>query len=218
MTAININKCLVIENIIGYKYKFSTIDIICTKYDINQNDIKYKTEKTYYYILDSGSNEYEYWIFESFIFYNLLINLNKIHANIKILTKQKNIKKMLAFFNITNEIVYEIDNYNNIVYSPIIYSVYYIHRLKTDEYYNYHLNKYIEYFRENEDKSNSDSTIVVNYNPEFYVNCIFLKNKTIQINENNIYSPNGLYTHYRGNPMLHFLFDIIIKNNLLVVN
>ena len=57
---------------------------------------------------------------------------------------------MLAFFNIDNEIVYNIDNYNNITYCPIILSLNYKNKNpKTDVYFQYHFNYYINYIKNN---------------------------------------------------------------------
>lgn len=164
----NIYKCLNIENIIGYNYNFFTNKIICNLYNNNLNDIKFKKYKTYYFILDSGSSEFEYWVFESFIFFNLLIKLNNTHKNIKILTnpnRQKYITWFLDFFNIVNDVVYEIANYNNIVFSPNVYNINYLHQLDNDIILNYHLNEYINYVRNNIHISSSpiSITLVSNY-------------------------------------------------------
>jgi hypothetical protein len=139
------------DNVIDYKYKFPTIDIIITK-NTDKNHQNYKEDKSYYFILDSNaSREFGYWIFESFIFISLLKDLNKTNPNIKIITKIKNydIKELLLYFNVHNEIVNEIDNYNNICYSPNIYSNYYIHYLQHDDYYNNFLINYINHIKNN---------------------------------------------------------------------
>ena len=147
------NLLIINENVIDYKYKFPTIDIIITK-NTDNNHQNYKEAKSFYFILDSNaSRDFGYWIFESFIFISLLTDLNKNNSNIKILTKIKNhnIKNLLNYFNINNEIVNKIDNYNNICLSPKIYSNYYIHRLNNDDYYNHFLNNYINYIKSNLD-------------------------------------------------------------------
>jgi hypothetical protein len=146
---------IIIENIIDYKFKFSTRDLIIY---FNQEEKEEKeNEKQYYFIVDSNaSRDFGYWIFENFIFISILTNLNKSNPNIKILSKITNydIKNLLKFFNINNEIVNKIDNPNNICYLPKIYSMYYIHRLDNDIYYNYYLINYINYI-----KSNIDNTV-----------------------------------------------------------
>ena len=188
------NKSLIIENVFDYKYKFSTNNLIITKYNGNENG----NEKSYYFILDgNNSKDFGFWIFESFIFINLLIELNKNNKNIKILIKRFNnndkldndIIKILNFFNINNEIVNKIDNYNNICYSPIIYSLYHHHHnLNKDSYYNYHLNYYINYINSNLNDNN------------------YKKNKNVFINNN---SNNFDDTNIK---------NFIIKNNGIIID
>jgi len=155
------------ENVIDYKYKFPTIDILFTKNTDNSHP-NYKEDKSYYFILDSNaSQDFGYWIFESFIFVSLLKDLNKTTPNIKILTKIKNydIKELLHYFNVDNEIVNEIDNYNNVCYSPKIYSNYYIHYLQQDNYYNNFLINYINHIKNNLNPSvNKYNYAFVNFN------------------------------------------------------
>jgi hypothetical protein len=150
----DINDILIInENIIDYKYKFPTIDIIIN-YNTDINHQKYKEDKSYYFILDSNtSRDIGYWVFESFIFVSLLKDLNKTNSNIKIISKIKNydIKHLLNHFNVDNEIINEIDNYNNICYSPKIYSIYYYNYYENDNIYNYFLSNYINYIKTNLD-------------------------------------------------------------------
>jgi hypothetical protein len=68
----------------------------------------------------------------------------------------------LKYFNINNEIVDKIDNYNNICYSPVIYSIYYNHnKLKDDTYFNYHLNNFIDYITNNLDNDCKSNKIVL---------------------------------------------------------
>jgi hypothetical protein len=212
MTTAN-NDLIIAENIIDYKYKFSTIDIIFTKN--NQND-NYNKEKSFYFILDSNaSRDIGYWIFESFIFIKLLVDLNKTNPNIKILSKIENddIKKLLNYFNINNEIVNKIDNYNNICYSPKIYSIYYIHRLNNDIYFNKFLNNYINYI-----ESKIDNTVnVYNYvftnintkNPS-YNEEIFNKLK-LNANKNNAYFIDNNYENINHN------LSIINKAKIIVL-
>jgi hypothetical protein len=169
------NKSLIIENVFDYKYKFSTNNLIITKYNGNGNDNEKEKEKSYYFILDgNNSKDFGFWIFESFIFINLLIELNKNNKNIKILIKRFNnnndkldndIIKILKFFNINNEIVNKIDNYNNICYSPVIYSLYHHrHNLNKDSYYNYHLNYYINYINSNLNDYKKNKNVFINNN------------------------------------------------------
>jgi hypothetical protein len=81
--------------------------------------------------------------------------LNNKYDNIKILTtnNKKYVKSILNFFNINNEIVYDITNYNNTCFFPKVYSLntkdINIINIKDDEYYNRYLNEYINYITTN---------------------------------------------------------------------
>lgn len=260
-----VDKLLIIKDMIDYKYKFNKCNLIVNKC-YNTNDINYNTnEISYYFILDSYSKDVGLWIYESFIFINLFIDLNKnLNNNIKIFSKTDNnfIKSLLNYFNINNEVVDKIDNYNNICYSPVIYSMYFNHHNIIDDiYYNYHLNKYIDYIRNNlDDNCESNKIVLINekndmrminkiksdnglildfninninniknifsilnkseiiylyYNSSFYLNCIFLKGKTIYMIEDNVYRPNGIHVHFCGNPFMLHLFNIISTNNVV---
>lgn len=215
------NKCLVINNVVNYKYDFGTLNLIYNTC-IDSNNINYKNEKSYYYILDSGSEEMGYWIFESLIFIDLLKKINRNNREIKILSNIKRepyIREFMKKLQITNDIVYKIENYNNICYSPLIYSIYYLHRLEQDEYYKSYLQNFIEYGRKNElIVKNEDIKIEMEYNDLFFYNSIFLKNKEILLIESDIYKPNGIYTYCNGFPIFRYIFSLIIKENRLFLN
>lgn len=214
MTTTN-DDLIISENIIDYKYKFSTIDIIFSKSTDNQND-NYNKEKSFYFILDSNaSRDIGYWIFESFIFIKLLVDLNKTNPNIKILSKIENddVKKLLNYFNIDNEIVNKIDNYNNICYSPKIYSIYYIHRLNNDIYFNKFLNNYINYIESNLDQNvNAYNYVFTNINTKnpSYNEDIFNKLK-LNANKNNAYFIDNNYENINHN------LSIINKAKIIVL-
>ncbi len=213
------NNCIIFEDIIDYKYNFSTIDIITTKFDNKKYDIsKYNKSKSYYFILDSGvSKEFGYWIFESYIFIDLLKKLNEIHSNIIILTKVNyDIKPLLSLFNINNSIVNNIDNYNNICYSPQIYSIYYIHRLNNDNYYNYHLLNYI-----NTIKNTLDIT-VKRYNYVFINNEVkesIIKNDGIITNDlynlSILNNTNRIILYY--NPLFYYYCIFLENKNIIII-
>lgn len=197
------NNLIIAENIIDYNYKFSTTDIIFSKNINNQNNNNQK-DKSYYFILDSNaSRDFGYWIFESFIFISLLVDLNKTKPNIKILSKIKNydIKNLLNYFNINNEIVNKIDNYNNICFSPKIYSIYYIHRLNNDEYFNNFLINYIKHIELNLDHNVNEYNYVFinidNNNPS-YNHEIFNKLR-INANKNNAFFIDNNYENIKYN-------------------
>jgi len=172
------NKIIIIENLINYElfvgdkflhvnlYKQSTDDPnVKIRYIINNdNNDNYKENKSYYYILDcGGSFALGHWIYETFICISLLIELNKKYNNIKILTtnNKKYVKSILNLFNITNEIVYNIDNYNNTTFSPLILSLNFDKiEPKLYEYLNYHLNFYINYIKNNIINLNSNNKLL----------------------------------------------------------
>jgi hypothetical protein len=56
---------------------------------------------------------------------------------------------MLRFFEINNEIVHEIDNYNNHTFFPRVYSINTSQNIEKDEYYNVYLNLYINHIQNN---------------------------------------------------------------------
>lgn len=145
-----ISEKIIYENLKSYKYEhFKSI----LNVDFYDNNDKFYNEKAHYYIIDCpGLDAFGHWIYESFIFIELLIELNKNIDNIKILTSntRKYVKSFLNFFNIKNEVVYTIENYNNICYFPKIYSLNDTNtNIKEDIYYNHHLNYYINYIKNN---------------------------------------------------------------------
>lgn len=141
-----------IENLKDYNYQLCVANLHTEKYESTDNNSMFKPEKTHYWIIDSpGDFALAHWIYESFIFINILIGLNDKISNIKIMTKnhKKYVKSMLRFFEIKNEVVNEIDNYNNYCYFPKIYCLNTSQDIKTDEYYNLYLNSYINYIQRN---------------------------------------------------------------------
>jgi hypothetical protein len=142
-----------IENLKDYKYDLCVANLHTYKYEHTQDtqvDAMFKPEKTHYWIIDSpGDFALAHWIYESFIFIHILIGLNEKIANIKILTKnhKKYVKSMLCFFEIKNEVVNVIDNYNNTCYYPKIYSINTSQQIEEDTYYNLYINSYINYIQ-----------------------------------------------------------------------
>lgn len=154
----NIDNLLTCYNLKKYKYQHCVANIYLDIYNILDNDSLYKNYKTIYYILDNpGEYALAHFVFESFIFINLLKELNNKIANIKIVTSnnKKYVKNLLNFFNIQNEVVYEIDNYNNICYYPKIYTLNNQENdvIKDKYYYNF-LNYYSNYIKNNLKKFN----------------------------------------------------------------
>ena len=158
---------ILIENLKDYNYPLCVADLHTDIYDAadaasTSDAALYKPEKTHYWIIDSpGDFALAHWIYESFIFIHILNELNELNAQgstgfarsagIKIMTKnpKKYVKSMLCFFGIKNEVVHQIDNYNNHSYFPKVYSMNTSQNIETDKYYNLYLNSYISYIQRN---------------------------------------------------------------------
>lgn len=154
---------ILIENLKDYNYPLCVADLHTDIYDAADaasdaaDAALYKPEKTHYWIIDSpGDFALAHWIYESFIFIHILNELNELKelnakgsTGIKIMTKnpKKYVKSMLSFFGIKNEVVHQIDNYNNYSYFPKVYSMNTSQNIETDEYYNLYLNSYISYIQ-----------------------------------------------------------------------
>jgi hypothetical protein len=203
-----------------YSDKLGNLNVQVRNVITNNND-NYKPDKSYYYILDTNETAFAHWIYDSCIFIQELIELNKTNNNIKILTKnnRKYIKSFLRFFNINNEIVNSIDNYNNITYSPLIISLNFTHKNpETDKYFNYHLDNYINYIISN----------VINITP--YINkCVFLPRNDIDnvadyhINNKDIIKEiiinNGgivLDTYHLNN--IKYQFSILNNSDIIIID
>lgn len=150
---IELDEYIIYNDVKEYKYENCVANLIINNYNTNDNNDMYKNEKTIYWVLDApGSYALGHFIFESFIFIKLLKILNNEYDNIKILTTndKKYVKSILHFFNIKNEIVYDITNYNNKCFFPKVYSLNTKDiNIKDDEYYNRYLNEYIDYITTN---------------------------------------------------------------------
>jgi capsular polysaccharide biosynthesis protein len=146
---------ILMENLRDYNYPLCVADLHTEIYEGCANadaNALFKPYKTYYWIIDSpGDFALAHWIYESFIFIPILIELNEQNRGIKIMTKnpKKYVKSMLRFFGIKNEVVHKIDNYNNYCYFPKVYSMNTSQNIETDEYYNLYLNLYIAYIQRN---------------------------------------------------------------------
>ena len=165
---------ILIENLKDYNYPLCVADLHTDIYDAadatSTSDAAaaalYKPEKTHYWIIDSpGDFALAHWIYESFIFIHILNELNELKElnaqgsptvpsvpiAFKIMTKnpKKYVKSMLCFFGIKNEVVHQIDNYNNHSYFPKVYSMNTSQNIETDKYYNIYLNSYISYIQRN---------------------------------------------------------------------
>ena len=106
------------ENIISYKYGFN-FPKICLEQVIFENFDYNIDQPSIYFIFDNqGQDALAHWVYESFIFFPIFLEVQKIHPNIKILTsnKKKYVKNMFKLIGIDAEIVYDIYDYKNICY------------------------------------------------------------------------------------------------------
>jgi len=144
---------ILMENLKDYRYQSCVANLYTERYEGCASSAAIDNEKTHYWIIDSaGEFALAHWIYETFIFIPILIELNmRITSPIKIMTKnpKKYVKSMLRFFGIKNEVVGKIDNYNNYCYFPKVYSMNTSQHIETDEYYNLYLNLYISYIQRN---------------------------------------------------------------------
>jgi hypothetical protein len=104
------------DNVISYEYKMFIPEVKISK--INKPVL---TNPTLYFIFDgNGLDSFGHWIYESFIWFPILEKLNTMNKDVKILTsnKKKYVKKFLNFFGLTNEVVYTIEDKNNICFIP----------------------------------------------------------------------------------------------------
>jgi len=105
------------ENVSSYKYSVCKPELL-----ISYNNIEdVLSNKDIYYIFDCpGLDAFAHWFYESFIFYNNIIELTKLYPTIKILTnnKKKYVKSLFRLFNITNEIIYHETDYLTEKYMP----------------------------------------------------------------------------------------------------
>lgn len=116
----NQNNIYKIENVIDYRYHYcEAIVDLEIKIKSSDSDIK-----SHYVILDCFAFDgFGHWIFESFIFFELIEKLNILYNNLKIVTTNKKnyVKNLLSFVNLNNEVIHKIDNENNICFiMPLI--------------------------------------------------------------------------------------------------
>jgi hypothetical protein len=117
-------------NVISYEYSLCVpeLKIYCDDSNINNNNKNNDNNDNndYYFIFDSpGSDAFAHWIYESFIFFSYFFNILKKFPNIKILTKntKKYVKNIFTYFEIKNDIVYNVLSTNNICFFPPVISL-----------------------------------------------------------------------------------------------
>jgi hypothetical protein len=191
------------ENVINYDYIFCHPEIIIRKI---KNNTELKANPTYYFIFDDyGLHGFGHWVYESFIFFPILEELNKLYPNIKILTtnEKKYVSNLLDFIGIKNEIVYEIIDKNNVCFIPPIFSLNYS---ITTEFNNFCITKFVNRIELN--------TIKFNYNN----NILFLPR-----NKKDNYFPSdkiplSLLRERRNQDEIDYISDGVIKNGGTVLN
>lgn len=115
---LNETKLIKYDNIASYYY--DNFNLILNM-DDNVDDI---IDKHIYYIIDTHTDAFGHYFYESFIFYKNIIELNKLYSNVKLLTSnhKKYVNTLFKLFNINNEIVYEL-KHNNICFFPVLFSL-----------------------------------------------------------------------------------------------
>lgn len=109
------------ENVKNYNYKCCVSEL-----ELDFSNEILNNDKDFFYIFDCpGEDAFAHWIYESFIFIPIFIKIKEKYPNIKILTKNKKkyVKNFFDFYKINNDIVYEINNTNNICFFPPIVSL-----------------------------------------------------------------------------------------------
>lgn len=151
------------ENIINYQYQYCYPKL---KLEVdNKKNESIQQNHNYYIIFDNpGKDAFGHWIFESFIFVDILKELNNEYKNIKIMTSNKKlyVKSFFNFFRINNEIVYDFEDTNNIVFIPPIISYGIINETnpKYFELFKTFMNKYVSYIYNNIINLNFENNIL----------------------------------------------------------
>lgn len=185
------------ENVIKYKYDHLRPGITINKFDNKpQNNVT-----QVYIILDSpGSDAFAHWVFETFIFFPLFEKINNLYPNVKILTSnnKKYVSNLLKFIDMNNEIVYKIDNYDNICFIPPLLS---LNRAFDEKIFNWGISNFINRVEQN---------------------TITFKNKTnilfLPRNTKDNFGHNGLYPDRRDLNEVNYISDGVLKNGGSILN
>jgi len=190
-----------IENVEKYEYKFCSPEINIVK--INE---PLKQTPTYYFIFDDyGLHAFAHWVYESFIFFPILEELNKLYPNIKILTtnKKKYVRNLINFVGIQNEIVYEITDTNNICFIPPILAL--NHNIDT-QLFNHFISNFINRIQIN--------SINFDYNNEI----LFLPRNKVD----NYFPDDKISIHLlrerRDQNEINYISEGVIENGGIVLN
>jgi hypothetical protein len=121
---ITINDTLVhrYENIVSYKYE------ICTpKLHVETKDLPDTDQPNYYFVFDCpGEDAIGHWVYESFMFHSLYSELKKQYPTLQIVSsnRKKYVKILLRFFDLDDNIMYEVDSTKkNVCFFPPITSL-----------------------------------------------------------------------------------------------
>jgi hypothetical protein len=186
-----------LDNVINYKFIRLTPEM-----DINIIvNIKPSNNAQIYLILDCpGDDSFQHWVFETFIFFKLFEKINQLYSNVKIFTSntKKYVRNLLKFIGMNNEIVYEIDNYDNICFIPPLSS---LNRAIYVEIYKWGITNFINKIEEN---------IFI---PKTQTNILFLPRNT-----KDNYGHHGLYEDRRDANEVDYITDGVIKNGGTVLN
>ena len=219
------------ENVINYQYQycFPTLKLEV----INKKNENLQQNKQYYMIFDNpGKDAFGHWIYESFIFVDILKELNKEYKNIKIVTSNKKlyVKNFFTFFDIKNEIVYNFEDENNITFVPPIIAYGIINEMnpKHLKLFQKFINKYVSYIHDNIINFNFENNILYlprnrkdNFYPEdsipkeFILDRINLDEITHFTDSVAKYSGITLNTFELNNIKMQFSFIINSKNIIL---
>jgi len=185
------------DNVINYKFIRLTPEM-----DINIIvNIKPTNNAQIYLILDCpGDDSFQHWVFETFIFFKLFEKINQLYSNVKILTSntKKYVRNLLNFIGMKNEIVYEIDNRDNICFIPPLSS---LNRAIYVEIYKWGITNFI---------NKIEGNIFI---PKTRTNILFLPRNT-----KDNYGHNGLYEDRRDANEVNYITDGVIKNGGTVLN
>jgi hypothetical protein len=171
------------KNVKTYNYTHCVPEL---KLYFSDNVINDNENTEYYYIFDCpGQDAFAHWVYESFIFYPILQQIIIIHPTIKILTSnnKKYVKNLFDFFNIKNNIINKIDNYNNICFFSPILSL--NNNNINQELYINHINIFSNYI---------------------------INNINFMDNQNIVFLPRNTKDNYKGNERTIYGSDDITKN------
>ena len=184
------------ENVINYNYDHLSPGITINKFENKLHNIMTQV----YIILDCpGGNAFAHWVFETFIFFPLFEKINKMYTNVKILTNnnKKYVANLLKFIGMNNEIVYKIDNPNNICFIPPLLS---LNRQFNEKIYRWGITNFINTVEQN---------------------TITFKNKTnilfLPRNIKDNFSQNN-YPDRRDINEVNYISDGVIKNGGTILN